>query len=121
MSIKNPMIPAGIEPVTFRFVAQHPTQQLVYRKYSENVGLLEAFVPIHLQTRTSTVFLCGTMKYKAHVNNSHSSQELTKKSNIQENLPVFQDNGSALCRERFSEISRPVQKLRVGISRLNVK
>jgi len=34
---------------------------------------------MHLQTRTSTVSLYGTMTYKAHINNSHSSQELTKK------------------------------------------
>ena len=99
---------------------QQTTQQLTSTKYSENVQLLEVFVVMHLQTRTSMVF-CGTMKYKAHINNSHSSQELTKKNNIQENLPVFQDKSSALCREIFSEVSRPAQKLRVGISRRNIK
>ena len=29
MSMKNPMTPAGIEPTTFRFVAQHSTLTIV--------------------------------------------------------------------------------------------
>jgi hypothetical protein len=39
--------------------AQQTTQQLAYRKYSENVWLLEAFVLMHLQTGASTGFFCA--------------------------------------------------------------
>ena len=30
MSMKNPLTPAGIEPATFRFVAQHSTNEDTY-------------------------------------------------------------------------------------------
>jgi hypothetical protein len=36
-------------------ITQRTIQKQTYRKYSENDRLLEAFVPIHLQTGTSTV------------------------------------------------------------------
>ena len=44
MSIKNPLIPAGIEPATFRFVAQHLNHcatavPFSRERYSKNVQI----------------------------------------------------------------------------------
>jgi len=44
MSIKNPLTPAGIEPATFRFVAQHLNRRLTY--------ICRALSPLNSQTAT---------------------------------------------------------------------
>jgi len=41
MSMKNPLTPAGIEPATFLFVAQH-----VFKSISINFGLVKIFLEI---------------------------------------------------------------------------
>jgi hypothetical protein len=50
MSMKNPMTPAGIEPATFRFVAQH----LLLLLYTHILLLFASFLPYqHLPTHFS--------------------------------------------------------------------
>ena len=39
MSMKNPVTPAGIEPVTFRFVAQHLNHCATAERYSKNIQI----------------------------------------------------------------------------------
>jgi len=68
MSMKNPLTPAGIEPATFRFVAQH---EIVYNmhkfmKTESEVSITISFSKVQTRvaeaTRVSRRTLCRVLK-----------------------------------------------------------
>ena len=58
MSMKNPLTPAGIEPATFRFVAQHLNHcaTAVFTKYSAGNNISERVAQVPRQGKLKNIY-----------------------------------------------------------------